>query len=405
MGRRILWLTTAYPSKADPFEGNLFKTQVDALVRLGAEVKVVAPTPWMPLFMKGSAYKGHKNTPLQYTDGMVKVYRPRYLVLPVRKMWNLPYHMWIRRQIEALRLPKPDLIHAHSAYPMGVLAQQLGAFWNIPTVLTLYDHDVNSDRFPAASQNFKRLNEALIHNTSIIAVSEVIAEQIKQISKRDPLIMQSGINLSLYDQLLDKPEARSKLKLPADKFIILFVGALTEAQGIRELLQSLEQLKDDRAVGVFIGEGPLEEEVKSLSNAVVSGRQVPYMIPTYLAAADVLISPAYPEGYPTILIEAGAARVPVIATNEGETPELPADHRGTCILPQSVELLTQAIRSIMKDDSQALERADRLREYVRQHHDVDKHAQSLAKLYESLILHRSRVMTFNSIQGGEVHES
>ncbi len=405
MGRRILWLTTAYPSKADPFEGILFKTQVDAMVRLGTEVKVVAPTPWMPLFMEGSANKSRISTPLQYTDGMVKVYRPRYLALPIRKTWNLPYHMWIRRQVEALRLPKPDLIHAHSAYPMGVLAQQLGAFWNIPTVLTLYNHDVSSGRFPAASQNPKRLNEALIHNTSIIAVSKIIAEQTKQISKRDPTVMSVGINLSGYGQLLDKTAARNKLKLPQDRFIVLIVGPLTETQGIRELLRSLSQLKEDKVLGVFAGEGSLEEEVKSHPDAIVPGRQAPHMIPLYLAAADVLISPAHPEGYPTILLEAGAAGVPIIATNDGEIPELLADHRGTCIFPQSVELLTHAIRNIMKDYSQALELADRLRAYVCQHHDADKHSQRLAQLYESLILHRSRVITFNSLQGGGVHES
>ncbi|HEY0829102.1 MAG TPA: glycosyltransferase [Bacilli bacterium] len=405
MGRRILWLTTAYPSKADPTQGILFKTQVDAIVRLGAEVKVVAPTPWMPLFMEGSANKGHGITSPQYTDGMVKVYRPRYLDLPIRKTWNLPYHIWIRRQIEALRLPKPDLIHAHSAYPMGVLAQQLGAFWNIPTVLSLYNDDVNSGRFPAASQNLKRLNEALIHNTSIIAVSESIAEQTKKISKRDPAVMPMGIPLSGYGPLLDKNAARRKLKLPPDRFIVLFVGALTENQGVRELLRSLSQLKEEGVMGVFAGEGPLEEEVKSLPHAVAAGRQSPLTISSYLAAADVLVSPAYPEEYPTILIEAGAAGLPIIATNEREIPELLADHRGTCIFPQSAELLTHAIRTIMKDYKQALGHADRLRDYVHQHHDADKHSQRLAQLYESLILHRSRVMTFNSLQGGGVHES
>src|SRR5687767_14607017 len=104
-----------------------------------------------------------------------------------------------------------------------------------------------------------------------------------------------------------------------------------------------------------------------------------------MASGDVLILPSHNEGMPTVLIEAGAAGLPVIASAVGGIPELLADNRGELIPPRSVEAIVSAIVRLRQNSEAASRRAAALKQFVRDYYDVDANAKMLTQLYETLI--------------------
>ena len=74
----------------------------------------------------------------------------------------------------------------------------------------------------------------------------------------------------------------------------------------------------------------------------------------FYALADVFVLPSHSEGSPNVLLEAMAARVPVVATSVGGVPEI-VQHEASALLvsPQTPAAMAQAIHQILTDDGLA----------------------------------------------------
>ena len=360
------------------------KTQVDALVRAGAQVEVVGPLPWVPpgLSRLGARWRRYAETPSEAMDGPVRVMRPRYIEFPRGNYWAAPHRAFARlarRNASA----RPDVVHAHFAYPGGVAAAAAASAWGIPAVLTLHGSDVNF--YPNVNALTRRRFRAAVREVgAVIAVSDVLADRTETLAGRRPRVMPIGIDRRPYETLPDRVAARRELGLPGEAFLVLFVGNLLVEKGIRELLQALSSLQSRGVRGVFVGEGPLQAEAQDSGVVETTGLRPNRQIPLYMAASDVLVLPSYSEGMPTVLVEAGAACLPVAATPVGGIPQLLGSDRGLLFSPRSPSDISNAIAAVLDDPAAARERSSRLAAYVRDEYDVDRNARSLIGLYERL---------------------
>jgi len=378
---RVLWVTMAYPSEGNPVPGIFYQTQAEALVRLGVQVEVVAPTPWVPwpLARCSRRWAAYRRIAERYEHGGVQIYRPRYPALPNEVLCGAP-HWFMTQAIAQLGLTPPQLIHAHYAYPCGLVAGQLRRRWQIPAVLTLHGSDVNvNPTVNALTRHY--FAAATSEADQVIAVSRPLAERAECLTGRLPVVLPLGIDTRRYARLPEKEAARRALHLPADAFLIVFVGNLLAAKGIRELLSALERLAVESYRAVFIGDGPLRREIDAAPRAIAVGAQPNELIPQYLAAGDVLVLPSYGEGMPTVLIEAGMAGLPVIASQVGGSADLLAGERGVLIPDHSVDALVAAIRAVRADYPAALTRTRALQTFVRHEYDVEANARKLLEIY------------------------
>jgi teichuronic acid biosynthesis glycosyltransferase TuaC len=100
-----------------------------------------------------------------------------------------------------------------------------------------------------------------------------------------------------------------------------------------------------------------------------------------MSAADVLVLPSYSEGLPTVLVEAGSLRLPVIASSVGGIPELLGGDRGTMLDEISAGSIAAALRGFADHRPEAGRAAERLRDLVLDDYDVDRNAARLAECY------------------------
>jgi glycosyltransferase involved in cell wall biosynthesis len=175
-----------------------------------------------------------------------------------------------------------------------------------------------------------------------------------------------------------------------------YVGRLTEAKGITDLMRAAELLWEAGDLDfslVFVGDGPLRRRLAAWRDAQPGGRvvlvgSVPHLsAPRYMNALDLLVLPSrttrgWKEQFGRVLIEAQACGVPVVGSDSGHIPVLSEGTGGGLVFPEGdVQALAQALRRLLSDPDEAARKAERGRQFVLREYAVPRVAE---KLHEAL---------------------
>jgi teichuronic acid biosynthesis glycosyltransferase TuaC len=222
----------------------------------------------------------------------------------------------------------------------------------------------------------------------VIAVSAALAARVETIAGVTPLVLPLGSDhRSLASGAVSRDQARRELNLTDDRIVVLFVGNLLDAKGIRALVDALLPI-GDRFVGLFVGDGPLAgygmDDPRGAGCLVYLGARPHDEVARSMSAADVLVLPSHREGLPTVLVEAGSLGLPVIASAVGGIPALLGDDRGTVLREVTPEAISEALVEFEAHRSTARDAAARLRTHVLAEHDVDLNADRLLDAYASI---------------------
>lgn len=172
---------------------------------------------------------------------------------------------------------------------------------------------------------------------SVITVSDFIKQRVETVLSPQLKVttVHNGINLPRFYQAT--PLSRSSLGFTEKDFIVVYSGRINPEKGVKELIQAFKRLKDYPHIKLMIiggsffgneqGHDPfiqsLQEEAKELSNRIIFTGYVPYeQIPSYLKMADVAAVPSmWDDPFPTTILEAMAAGLPIVATHSGGIKE------------------------------------------------------------------------------------
>jgi glycosyltransferase involved in cell wall biosynthesis len=144
---------------------------------------------------------------------------------------------------------------------------------------------------------------------------------------------------------------RERLGVPQDRFLIGFIGRLTEQKNIPLLLRAMAHLPE--AFCVVIGEGEDRARLDHLAHSLAL-KNVRFVgaVPNarrYMQAFDVFCLPSLWEGLGLVLVEAMQLRTPIVASRAGAIPEvLSGGQCGVLFDPRSPESLVQAILSVQR---------------------------------------------------------
>ena len=377
----VLMITPNYPSKAFPFAGIFQQMQAKALENLGVRPRIVSPIPYVPAILKKTRprYKCMAEIPHHSWDGSIEVIHPRYLTTPREYVLRLS-HLAQRAAIANLHLDKPDLIHAHFAYPVGAAAVELSRRWRVPLVLTLHGDDVTIH--PHVSKWHRRRFSRTVHSAnSVIAVSRSLAVETESLSGRYPHVLSVGIDPLRFKNLPDQNEMRKRYAIPEDAFVVLYVGSLLLQKGVVDLAGAFNRLGSERTRLLLVGDGPIKLTGKRIIHV---GTQPNRDIPKFLAMADVLVLPSHHEGLGQVILEAGAAEIPVVGSATGGIVDLLSEKRGWLFPPKQIYKLTEAIQKVRKYRDEAKRRTMRLKKHVMENHVIQTNAGHLMNIYDNL---------------------
>jgi glycosyltransferase involved in cell wall biosynthesis len=209
----------------------------------------------------------------------------------------------------------------------------------------------------------------------------------------------NGIDLDYFNQknisLQQKTELISKLKLNDDDFVYVYVGRLVTDKGINEMIDAFNQLSFQYKkiklllVGTYEPElDPLKNITKKIIRNNINIISVGYQndIRPFLSISDIFVFPSYREGFPNVLMQAGAMGIPSIVTNINGSNEIIIEGlNGVIIEPKDVSSLKLKMTEFYKNRQFHLKLKNNSRINILNRYDQSLVWDSLLKEYNSLI--------------------
>ncbi len=298
---------------------------------------------------------------------------------------------------------RPGLLHAHHGVN-GALALPLASALRVPLVVTFYGRDAtvewSSQRFSLTQQLFRWRTPRLQRETALfIAVSGFIKRKL--VERGYPA---DKIIVHYYG--VDTSEFRADPAVPREP-VVLFVGRLDEKKGCQYLIRAMERVQAvlPRWQLVLIGDGPLMADLKAQAASVLRrctflGLQPPGIVRQWMNRASLLVAPSVTaasgdsEGLPTVIVEAQAMGLPVVATDHAGINEAIAQGETGLMAPERDEArLAEHILRLCSDPALWRQISAHARLQVERRFDLRDQTAAMEGLYADLI-GRSRAARF-----------
>ncbi|MDY3351697.1 glycosyltransferase family 4 protein [Riemerella anatipestifer] len=186
----------------------------------------------------------------------------------------------------------------------------------------------------------------------------------------------NGIDIAHFSPQQVSEEVKQQLKqdlnIQDTDFVFVFVGRLVGDKGINELVAAFKQFDVENTKLLLVGAeernlDPLKEdtiyEIENNKNIIAVGYQAD--VRPYFAIADALVFPSYREGFPNVVMQAGAMGLPSIVSDINGCNEIIVNNKNGVIVPvKNVGSLGQVMQSIVEDNNFYLRLKENSREMV-----------------------------------------
>ena len=351
-----------YPSPVNPTGGIFVHEQVKALRDRGHDVRVVSPKGWAPPGL--SRWSSYRDVVARDEVDGVQVHYPRKLTLPGGRLGHRnaeAFLLGIRRTVRRIHAEWPiDVIHAHMMVPDGWAASRIGPELGVPTVGTAHRADVLD--IPAqGAKSRMRVAEAIQDLDAVVTVSRAIGDAADAIArpKRPITVVPNGADAAVF-MPRDAGEARRRLAVPEGGPVISYVDKLVPRKGVDTLIEAMGLLARREGGAphlVMAGIGPMRDGLEHRARELgVEGHltwlgKVPHdEVGWVMSTGDVFVLPSLSEGLPTVVCEAMACGLAVVATAVDGTPEIVDDPAtGLLVQPHDADGLAGALARVLDD--------------------------------------------------------
>lgn len=176
----------------------------------------------------------------------------------------------------------------------------------------------------------------------------------------------NGINTHYFNPKLFSQEKKEALKeqlgISKNDFVFIFVGRLVGDKGINELVAAFKKMQNSSlhtSHFTLLLVGPLESDLDPLDKGTIveiednkNITSVGYQedVRPYFAISNVLVFPSYREGFPNVVLQAGAMELPSIVTNINGCNEIIEHQKNGLIIPvKDSEALHLAMKKMVED--------------------------------------------------------
>ena len=302
-----------------------------------------------------------------------------------RKITPLQDLRCLLQLIRFLRKDKPHIVHTHT--PKAGIVGMLAAFIaGVP----LRMHTVAGLPLMEAKGLKKSILNAVERLTYRCAthvypnargLMDFIQE--KKLAGKTPLKCigngsSNGIDLTYFNpERVSKEQEmsfREKWNISKDDFVFLFIGRLVGDKGVNELVAAFEQLANKTPNAKLLLVGPQEPTLDPLKQVTIASiEKNPKIVSTayqqdvrpFLKMAQVFVFPSYREGFPNVVLQAGAMGIPCIVSDINGCNEIIENEvNGLIVPPKSIQPLSEKMYSLYKDPEKRAVFIDRTKERI-----------------------------------------
>lgn len=306
--------------------------------------------------------------------------------------------------IKLIRREKPDVVHANT--PKASLLGITAAWWcRVPHRV----YTVTGLRFQTAKGFFRWLLITMERitcrlSTKVIPEGDGVAKTLRdERITRKPLKKLhngniNGLDLAHYDKsaipinLLS--QAKSETSFSEESFTFIFVGRIVRDKGICELVEAFTRLQQEHPDARLLLVGDFEQKLDPLPEDVyhtIQSHPAIYCagwqndVRPWFAAADALAFPSYREGFPNVVMQAGAMELPCVVSNINGCNEIIIEGENGLIIPShDAAALYQAMKRMMEDKALYTHCQQNARPLIASRYKQEDVWQATLEMYRSL---------------------
>jgi glycosyltransferase involved in cell wall biosynthesis len=291
---------------------------------------------------------------------------------------------------QMLRRLKPDLVHAHFIDAAWTINREVSGL-GIPLITTAHGYDAT--KYPAQGglrgvRARRHFGHVLRHSTLILAVSSYLRDRLIENGAEPEKVLVHRIGIPIF-QIEEAQRQR---------WDIAFVGRFVEKKGVLDLIRAVAALPADKPASiVLVGEGPIREAAEDLArehrvNATFLGTRTSAEVRSVLASSSIFAAPSRrasngdSEGLPTVVLEASAAGLPVVATTHAGIPEAVVDRvTGLLSTEGDVAALSRNLLELLESPATRRDMGAAARVHVAREFDIRKQTKQLELLYDHAV--------------------
>lgn len=324
-----------------------------------------------------------------------------HLVRPI-SFWNDVRALF--ELIKLIRREKPDVVHTNT--PKASLLGISAAWWcRVPHRV----YTVTGLRFQTAKGFFRWLLITMERitcrlSTKVIPEGDGVAKTLRdERITRKPLKKLhngniNGLDLAHYDKsaipisLLS--QAKSETSFSEESFTFIFVGRIVRDKGICELVEAFTRLQQEHPDARLLLVGNFEQELDPLREEVYRTIQSHPAIccagwqddvRPWFAVADALAFPSYREGFPNVVMQAGAMGLPCVVSDINGCNEIIIEGENGLIIPShDAAALYQAMKRMMEDKALYTHCQQNARPLIASRYKQEDVWQATLEMYRSL---------------------
>jgi glycosyltransferase involved in cell wall biosynthesis len=331
---------------------------------------------------------------------------PHHIVPMTRKITPVADSQSLWKLYRFLKKEKPDIVHSHTP-KAGLMAMLAAKFAGVKIRV----HTIAGLRFMTATgftwkiliwmEKITAGAATHVWPNSMSLLKYIQENKLVKTNKLEVIGKGSsnGIDLTRFSKNALSPEGiqKAKLAISYDASLIYFlsVGRIVKDKGISELAKSFASLykENDKLRLVLVGTfeeklDPLDEDVMQLIKThpgiILAGwhDEVEY----FMCIADIFVHPSYREGFPNVVLQAGAMECPVVCSRiEGNIDIVDENINGLIFTAKDEKDLCQKLRQAITEPAAMKERAALLRKKIEENFDRTFVQEQLRKKYEFLL--------------------
>ncbi|MEA3274640.1 MAG: glycosyltransferase [Pseudomonadota bacterium] len=269
----------------------------------------------------------------------------------------LPVSGLLSEELDAFR---PDIVHAHHPFLLGMTALRIARYRELPLVFTHHTlYEQYTHYVPADSPTLRRFVIELATRYAnlcdqVLAPSESIATLLGERGVETPLrVVPTGVDVARFAQG-DGARFRKTLGIPAAAFVVGHLGRLAPEKNLKFLAEAVARFleAEPRARFLLVGVGPSERATRAVFEASgLTGRlhQVGVLKEQALVdayhAMDLFAFASRSETQGMVLTEAMAAGVPVVGLDAPGVREVLRDGcNGRLLREETAEAFCAALQ-------------------------------------------------------------
>ena len=355
--------------------------------------------------VKGVSSEGEELREVHENEGIaVEAITMSRKITPFQDLKSL-WEMW-----NFLRKEKPQIVHTHTpkAGIIGMLAARLaGVPHRLHTVagLPLMEATGTKRKILNFVEKLTYSSATRVYPNSKGLYDFILQNNFTQSNKLKIIANGSsnGIDTAFFspDQVteIERVTLIEKLNIQPDDFVFVFVGRIVSDKGINELIKAFSELQaaeNNEPAGIkLLLVGGLENDLDPLNpetlaeinqNKDIISVGFQQDVRSFFAIADALVFPSYREGFPNVVMQAGAMGLPSIVSDINGCDEIIIEGENGLIIPsKNVEKLKEKMLTLAKDKNLYTKLKGNSRRMIENRYEQSVVWNALLEEYEGLL--------------------